>query len=107
MSSHLLKRMLPAAFLSAFVVVLTVGVSAAQAALIRGRGAPAGTLPSGHGGTSVWFAVTATAILVVVIGAIVYAIRADRRQVAMVVAAGEPTPLHGNDDETEQERRAA
>jgi hypothetical protein len=108
-SSHLLKRMVPAAFLSAVVVVLAFGVSVAQAALIRGRGAPAGSLPSGHGGTSVWLAVTAAAILAVIVGGIVYAIRADSRQVASVAAEGEPTrlPEREGESEAQQERRAA
>ncbi len=89
--------------------MLTVGVSAAQAALIRGRGAPDGTLPTGHGGTSVWLALAAAALLVAIIGGIVYATRADRRQALPVVAVDEPTRLPGNEGESdaEHERKAA
>jgi hypothetical protein len=99
--------MVPAALLSAVVIVLTVGVSAAQAALIRGRGAPAGALPTGHGGTSVGLAITAVAIVAVAAAGIVYAIVADRRQPTPAEAAGEPTRLADNRREAEQERRAA
>ena len=55
-----------------------------------------------------WLAVTAAAILVVIVGAIVYAIRADSRQVASVAAA-EPARLseHEGESDTEHERRAA
>ena len=107
MSSHPLKHMVPAALFSAVVIVLTVGVSAAQAALIRGRGAPAGTLPTGHGGASVWLVITAGVIVAVVAAGIVFAIVADRRQLTPAGAAGEPTRLVDNKREAEQERKAA
>jgi hypothetical protein len=99
--------MVPAALFSAVVLVLTVGVSAAQAALIRGRGAPAGTLPTGHGGTSVGIVITTVAIVAVVAAGIIYAIVADRRELTPVEAAGEPTRLADNRREAEQERKAA
>jgi hypothetical protein len=102
-SSHPLKHMVPAALFSAVVIVLTVGVSAAQAALIRGRGAPAGTLPTGHGGTSVGLVITAVAIVAVIAAGIVYAIVVDRRELTPAGAAGEPTRQR----EAEQERKAA
>ena len=107
MSSHPLKHMVPAALFSAVVIALTVGVSAAQAALIRGRGAPAGTLPTGHGGTSVGLVITAVAIVAVIAAGIVYAIVVDRRELTPAGAAGEPTRLAENKREAEQERKAA
>jgi len=106
-SSHLLKRMVPAALLSAVVIVLTVGVSAAQAALIRGRGAPAGTLPTGHGGTGIGLVIAGVAILAVIIAGIVYAIVADRQPAVPVEAVTEPTRLPGGSKEDEQGRKAA
>jgi hypothetical protein len=99
--------MVPAALFSAVVIALTVGVSAAQAALVRGRGAPAGRLPTGHGGTSVGLVITAVAIVAVIAAGIVYAIVADRRQLTPAGAAGEPTRLAENKREAEQERKAA
>ena len=107
MSSHPLKHMVPAALLSAVVIVLMVGVSAAQAALIRGRGAPAGTLPTGHGGTSVGLVITAVAIVAVIAAGIVYAIVADRRELTPAEAVAEPTRLADSKREAEQERKAA
>jgi len=106
-SSHPLKHMVPAALLSAALIVLTVGVSAAQAALVRGRGAPAGTLPSGHGGTSVGLVITGVVIVAVIAAGIVYAIVADRRQLTPAGAAAEPARLADNKREAEQERKAA
>ncbi len=116
MSSHLLKHAVPAALVSAAVIVLTVGVSVAQAALVRGRGAPAGALPAGHGGTSVGLVITGVAIAVVIAAGIVYAIVADRRKLASAESAGEPARtesageparLPGDTREAEQERKAA
>ena len=99
--------MVPATLLSAALIVLTVGVSAAQAALVRGRGAPAGTLPSGHGGTSVGLVITGVVIVAVIAAGIVYAIVADRRQLTPAGAAAEPARLADNKREAEQERKAA
>jgi len=99
--------MVPAVLFSAVVVVLTVGVSVAQAALVRGRGAPAGTLPTGHGGASVGLVITGVTIVAVIAAGIVYAIVADRRQLTPTGAAGEPTRLADNTREAEQERKAA
>jgi hypothetical protein len=48
MSSHLLKRMVPAALVSAVVVVLTLGVSIAQAAVTSGRDAGIGLPAASH-----------------------------------------------------------
>ena len=108
MSSHLLGRLVPAALLSAVVVVLTLGVSAAQAAIvIRGHGMPRGALPVGHGGTSIGLVIVGIVVLAIVIGGTVYAIVTDRRLVTAATAAVEPTQLPSVRTEPEQKRKAA
>jgi hypothetical protein len=103
MRPHLLKHMVPAALLSAVVVVLTLGVSAAQAAVIHGRG----VLPLSHGGTSVGLVIVSIAIPAIVIGGIVYIVVAYRRQPTPAVSVGEPARLLGDMIAPEQERKAA
>jgi hypothetical protein len=108
-SAHLLRRFAPAAVLSALVVTLTVGVSAAQAAIVvRGRGMPRGTLAVGHGGTSIGLVVVGIVLAALVVGGAIYVIVTDRRLVtADTASAGaEPTPL-AVATEPEQKRKAA
>ena len=111
MRSHLLKHSVPAAVLSAVGVVLTLGVSAAQAAVIRGRGAPRGAALVGHGGTSAGVAILSSVILAFVVGLVVWVVVASRRaaQQSTAVSAGEPArlPDAGDTTESEQARRAA
>jgi hypothetical protein len=108
-SSHLLRRFAPAAFLSALVVTLTSGVSAAQAATVirGGRGMTQGALAGGHGGTSVGLVVIGIVVLALVVGGAVYAIVTDRRLVTAATTKAEPTPLHSVKTEPEQKRKAA
>jgi hypothetical protein len=108
MSSHLVKHVVPATFVSAAVVLLTLGVSAAQAApMVRGRGMANPTVSLGHGGTSIGIIIAGVGVLVLGLGAIAYAIVADRRPVTPAVASVEPLPLPANRTEPEQERKAA
>jgi hypothetical protein len=109
-SSHLLRRFVPAAALSALVVTLTMGVSAAQAAVvIRGRGMPRGALAVGHGGSNIGVVIIGIAVLALVVGGAIYAIVTDRRLVTATpaVAAAEPAPLLSVTTEAEKKRRAA
>lgn len=107
-SSHLLKHVVPAALLSAVVVVLTLGVAVAQAApLVRGRGMPRGTLPAGHGGTSIGLVIAGVVLVAIAVGGAVYAIVADRRLLTPAVTASEPTSLPSDRTESEQKRKAA
>jgi hypothetical protein len=107
-SSHLLKYVAPAALVAAVAAVLTVGVSAAQAAVvIRGRGAPGSTLSLGHGGTSVGLVSAGLVALAIVLGGVVYAIVVDRRLVTPATPVAQPTPLSDGESRTEQERKAA
>jgi len=109
-SSHLLKRFVPAAVLSALVVTLTLGVSAAQAALvIRGRGMSTGALAVGHGASNIGVVITGIVVLALVVGGAFYGIVADRRLVTATpaVAAAEPAPLPSVTTKPEQKRRAA
>jgi hypothetical protein len=107
MRSHLLKHTMPAALLSAVAIVLTLGVSAAQAALVRGRGAPRGAALTSHGGTSVGVIILSSVILALVVGLVIYAVvvsRRDRRERVVAVPAGEPARLPGAGDSAESER---
>jgi hypothetical protein len=107
-SSHLLKYVAPATLVSAVAVLLTVGVSAAQAAVvIRGRGASSSTLSLGHSGTSVGLISASLVALALVVGGVVYAIVVDRRLVTPATPVAQPTPLSGGGSQPEQERKAA
>jgi hypothetical protein len=89
-------------------VLFTVGVSAAQAAIVvRGRGVAYGTPSVGHSGTNVGLVVAGVVILALVLGGIVYAIVADRRLVTPAVVATGSTPLSDRSSEAEQPRKAA
>jgi hypothetical protein len=100
--------MLPAALLSAVAVVLTLGVTAAQAAIVvRGRGVSAGPVSLGHAGTSVGLVIVGVVVLAIVVAGAVYAIASDRRLVTPAAAALEPTPLPSAKTEPEQRRKAA
>lgn len=107
MTPHLLKHSVPAALLVAVGVVFTFGVSVAQAALIRGRGAPRGAALSHGGSTSVGVIILTSAVLALVVGLTIYAIavgRRDRRERLAAAPAGEAVRLPGADDEAESER---
>jgi hypothetical protein len=99
--------MVPAAFVSAVVAFLTVGVSLAQAAVTVGRSAGSNVPAAGSGATNVGLVVAGFAILAVVVGAIVYLAVADQQQETPVVAAVPPAPLSRDSDEHDQHRRAA
>jgi uncharacterized membrane protein len=100
--------MAPATLVVAVAVLLTVGVSAAQAAVvIRGRGASSSTLPLGHSGTSVGLIIVSLVALALVVGGVIYAIVADRHLVTPAMAGAQPTPLSDGRSETEQQRKAA
>lgn len=104
MSSHLPKLMVPAVFLSAVAVVLTVGLSAAQATIVgSGRGGSAGTLSLGHSGTSIGLVMASFVALALVAVGIV----ADRRLLTPAMAVAQPTPLRVVSSEAEQRRKAA
>ena len=106
MSSHLPKLVLPAALLSAVAVVLTLGVAAAQAAIVvRGRGVSATPVSLGHSGTNVGVVVAGVVALAIVVGGIFYVVLTDRRLVTPATAAAQPTPLPSI--ESEQKRKAA
>jgi len=105
--SHQLKLMVSAALVLAGLFVLTTGVAAAQAAPIRGRGAPYRALATGHGGTGLGFALVSVAVVAIIAGAVSYAVAADRRPSTSRAAAGEPAPLREDGGEEEQERKAA
>jgi hypothetical protein len=110
MTSHLFKRVVPAALLSAGVVVLTLGQSVAHAAVIHVHGAPRGASLAFHGGgTGVGFVILGSAILALIVAGVVYAIFADRREQAAAVSTGEPARLSGaaNETDSEDERKAA
>ena len=108
MSSHLLKLTLPAALLSAAAVVLTLGVAAAQAAIVvRGRGITTGPVSLGHSGTSVGVVVAGLVALAIVLGGVAYAVFTDRRLVTPATVAAHPTPLPSAKIESEQTRKAA
>jgi len=117
MSSPRLKHMVPAALLSAVVIVLTFGATAAQAALVRGRGVPHGPAPALHAGTNVGIVIVTVALLsfvaALVVSAVVTGRREDRRTSAADSGAGrqtgEPTRLPAAQAETESEqaRKAA
>jgi 4-hydroxybenzoate polyprenyltransferase len=107
-SSHLLKLTLPAALLSAAAVVLTLGVAAAQAAIVvRGRGITTTPVSLGHSGTNVGLVVGGIVALAIVVGGIAYAVLTDRRLVTPATAAVQPTPLPSAKIESEQKRKAA
>jgi hypothetical protein len=111
LTSHLLKQVVPAALLSAGVVVLTLGQSVAHAAVIHVHGAPRGASLAFHGGggTGVGFVILGSAILALIVAGVVYAIAADRREQAAAVSTGEPARLSGaaNETDSEEERKAA
>ncbi len=102
MRSHPLKHMVPVGFLSAVAIMLTFGVAAAQAALIRGRGAVRGPAIVSHGPTSVGVVVLTSVILALVVALLIWAVVSGRRESA--AAAGEPRRLPGRQSETEEER---
>jgi hypothetical protein len=89
----MLKHMVPAVFVSAVVVVLTLGVAIAQAAVPAGRGAGIGVPAAGHGATNVGFVIASVVILALVLGGILYAVLADRQQLSPAIAADELTGL--------------
>jgi hypothetical protein len=107
MSSHLLKHVVPSVFVSAVVVVLTLGVAIAQAAVPAGRGARINVPAAGHGATNVGFVIASVVILALALGGILYAVLADRRQLSPASAAGEPTRLPSDSSDAEHERKAA
>ncbi len=109
MRSHPLKQTMPAALLSAAVIVFTFGVAAAQATpLIRGRGAPRGSALVSHGPTSVGVIILTLVILALVVGLLIWAVVSGRRESAATTAE-EPARLPGTQAETESEqaRKAA
>lgn len=89
------------------VVVLTLGVSIAQAAVTSGRGAGISVPAAGHSATNVGFVIASVVILAVVLGGILYAVLADRRQLSPAVAVGEPARLPSDRNQEKQERKAA
>ncbi len=103
---------MPATLLSAVAFVLTLGVSVAQAAFIRGRGAPRGAALTSHGGTSTGVIILTSVVLALVVGLVIYAVVAsqrDRRERLAAAPAGDPARLPGAGDgaESEEARRAA
>jgi hypothetical protein len=107
MSSHPLRHMAPALPVSAVAVVLTLGVDIAQAAVTSGRDSGIGVPAAGTGATNVGFAVAGVVVLALVLGGLVYAVVADRRQLSPASTAAEPTRLPTDRNQEEQERKAA
>ncbi len=115
MSSPRLKHMVPAALLCAVVIVLTVGATVAQAALVRGRGVSQGPPAALHTGTNVGIVIVSIALLAFVAALVVSAVvggrRADgasrpprRRRPA---AAAGAAARCADETESEQARKAA
>jgi chromate transport protein ChrA len=106
-SSPLVKRVAPAALLSAVVLVLSSGVALAQAAVPGGREAGVVVPIAVHTATNVALVIAAVAILAVVIGGVVYAVVAGGRQPDTASAAAGPTPLSADRGDEEHKRKAA
>jgi hypothetical protein len=101
MRSHLLRYGMPAAFVSAIVGVLALGVTAAQAYVFHAD------LPGAAShGTTVGLTIAAIALAVFVIGDIAYATVVERRRPALA-EVGELKLLRRDETAPEQERKAA
>jgi len=100
--------MVPAAFLSAVVIVLTIGVSAAQAAVP----APYGAAPTGGQPTNgvIAWSLGILALVMVVIGTAAYLAvanrRANLREPSPAMSSG-PTRLPGSSDMTDEQAHKA
>jgi chromate transport protein ChrA len=106
-SSPLLKHVVPAALVSAVMLVLSSGVALAQAAVPGGREAGVSVPTAVHTGTNVALVIAAVVILAVVVGGVVYAIVAAGRQLDSASAAVGPTQLSADRSEAEHQRKAA
>jgi hypothetical protein len=107
MEAHLLGRVAALGTLLGGIGALVLGVASARASIIVGHGTVQGVPASGSG--SIGIGITASVMLVLAVGAAVWAIASDRRLVTTNEDLGTPIPLRGAraSETTEKTRKAA